>query len=63
MTDIETIEMARYHGELEDDLRHMVKKYCRIMAWEVPEVDEEKARKLILEGLHEALTKLEGTQS
>lgn len=63
MTDIETIEMARYYGELEDDLRHMVKKYCRIMAWEVPEVDEEKARKLILEGLHEALSKLEGTQS
>ena len=62
MTDIETIEMTRYYGELEDDLRHMVKKYCRIMAWEVPEVDEEKARKLILEGLHAALAKLEGTQ-
>ena len=59
MTDIEKIEMARYYGELEDDLRHMVKKYCRIMGWEVPELDEQEARKLIFEALRDALTKVE----
>ena len=63
MTESEKIEMARYYGELEGDLRHMVKKYCRIMAWDVPDLDEEEARKLILEGLHEALSKVEGEQS
>jgi hypothetical protein len=60
MTELEKIEMTRYYSELEDDLRHMVAKYCRIMGWEVPELDEEKARALIFESLHEALTTVEG---
>ena len=59
MTDIEKIEMARYYGELEDDLRHMVKKYCRIMGWDVPDLDEQEARKIILEAMHDALAKVE----
>ena len=59
MTDIENIEMARYYGELEDDLRHMLKKYCRIMGWEVPELDEPTARQLILEAMREALARVE----
>ena len=60
MTTIEKIEMARYYGELEDDLRHLVKKYCRIMGWEVPELDEQEARELILQAIHHALAKVEG---
>jgi hypothetical protein len=60
MTDIEKIEMTRYYSEPEDDLRHMVTKYCPIMGWEVPELDEEKARALIIKSLHQALAKVEG---
>jgi hypothetical protein len=60
MTDIEQIEMARYYRELEDDMRHMVKKYGRIMGWEVPELDEDQARKLILQAMHKALAEVEG---
>jgi hypothetical protein len=59
MTDIEKIEMARYRGELDDDLRHMVSKYCRIMGWEVPELDEARARELLFSAIHDALAKLE----
>ena len=59
MADIEEIEMARYGDELEDDLRHITKKYCRIMGWEVPELDEKAARKLILEAMNQALKKIE----
>ena len=59
MPNIEEIEMARYYGELEDDLHHLVRKYCRIMGWEVPELDEREARKLILEAIHQALAKVE----
>jgi hypothetical protein len=59
MKTIEQLEMARYSAELEDDLRHMVKKYCRIMGWEVPELDEKEARKLIFESMHHALEKVE----
>ena len=59
MTDIENIEMARYYGELEDDLRHMLKKYCRIMGWEGTEMDEQEGRKMILKAMHHALAKVE----
>jgi hypothetical protein len=62
MTDIEKLEMARYRAELEDDLRHLVKKYCRIMSWEVPELDEVRAEQLLFSAIHDALGKLERKQ-
>ena len=61
MTDIEKLEMARYYEWLEDDVRHIVKKYSRIMGWEVPELDEEKGMKLIFEAMHHALARVEGS--
>jgi len=59
MTDVEKIEIARYHREIVHDLRHMLKKYHRIMEWEVPEVDEQETRKLVLRAMHEALAEVE----
>jgi hypothetical protein len=59
MASIEQIEMARYQKELEDDVSHLVGKYCRIMGWEVPELDEQAARALIFKSLRAALDKAE----
>ena len=59
MASIEKIELARYRTELDDDVRHLVKKYCRIMGWEVPELDEAAARTLIIQALRESLAKVE----
>jgi hypothetical protein len=59
MTDVEKIELARYHREIVEDLRHMLKKYGRIMEWDVPDVDEKEARGLILRALREALAEVE----
>lgn len=56
----ESIQMERYASELEDDVRHIVKKYSRIMGWGIPELDEVAARRLILESMHKALAKIEG---
>jgi hypothetical protein len=39
--------------------RHMRKKYCRIMEWDVPEVEEKAARALIVMALREALAAVE----
>ncbi len=61
MSELEKIEMARYYGELEDDVRHLVDKYCRIMGWEVPDLDEREARRLIFEALTRALEKAKQT--
>jgi hypothetical protein len=59
MTSPETVQMERYNSELEDDMRHIVKKYSRIMGWGIPELDEGAARRLILEAMRHALAKLE----
>ena len=59
MQGTEEIQMERYYGELEDDLRHILKKYGRIMGWGVPELDEAAARQLILSAMHQALAKLD----
>jgi hypothetical protein len=59
MSSIEQIEMARYRAELEDDMRHLLKKYYRIMGWEVPELDEKAARALIFQAMRDAVDKAE----
>jgi hypothetical protein len=59
MASIEQVEMARYRAELEDDVRHLVKKYCRIMGWDVPDLDETAARGLIFQAMRAALDKAE----
>ena len=59
MTEVEKIQMERYYAELEDDVRHILKKYSRIMGWSVPDLDEQAGRKLILEALRKALAKVE----
>jgi hypothetical protein len=59
MTDIEKIELARYHREILEDLRHLVKKYGRIMEWDVAEVNEKEARTLIFQAMRDALAKVE----
>jgi hypothetical protein len=59
MTDIEKIELGRYHREILEDLRHLVKKYGRIMEWDVAEVDEKEARALIFQAMRDALAKVE----
>jgi len=59
MKTIEQVEMDRYRAELDDDMRHLAKKYCRIMGWDIPELDETAARGLIFQAMREALAKAE----
>jgi hypothetical protein len=59
MADLEQVEIQRYRRELSHDVHHLVKKYCRIMSWEVPELDEAAAGKLIFKALREALNEVE----
>ena len=56
----ERIELARYHGEIVTDLRHLLNKYLRIMEWDVPDVDDEKkARGLVVQALKAGLAEVE----
>ena len=40
MPGLERIEVMRYRDEIVHDIDHLVKKYCRIIGWEVPEADD-----------------------
>jgi hypothetical protein len=62
MSSVQQIEMARYQREVVEDMRHMLAKYCRIMAWDVPDADEGAARGLVLQAMKDALTQVEGEQ-
>lgn len=59
MADMEKIELARHHKNIVSDVEHLLNKYSRIMEWDVPEVDEERARSLILEALRDAVAEVE----
>jgi len=59
----EKIELARYHRELVEDVQHVLKKYLRIMEWDVPDVDDEgKARGLVIQAIKSALAEVEANQ-
>jgi hypothetical protein len=62
MATLEQVEINKYHQELAHDVRHLLQKYQRIMGWEVPELDDAKARALILQALKEALAAVEREQ-
>jgi hypothetical protein len=59
MATIEEVEMGRYAKELEDDVRHIVDKYCRIMGWDIPDLDETLARRLIFKALRASVARVE----
>jgi hypothetical protein len=58
MAAIEQAEVERYKDRLEADLRHLLDRYLRILEWDVPEADEELARKLILDEMERALARM-----
>jgi hypothetical protein len=64
MASIEQIELQQYRGAIVSDVRKLVEKYRAIFDWNVPEIDQALADKLILaevrKGLDEIETKLVG---
>ena len=60
MSDIEKIELARYHKEIVADIHHMLGKYQRIMEWDIPDVEEQEVRALVARTIKEALAEVLG---
>jgi len=56
---IEDIEMSKRRKSLDKDVDKLVDKYIKIMDWDVPDVDEPKARRLILDEIKLAISRLE----
>ena len=59
MKAMEQIELDTYRKELTTDVRDLVEKYRKIFDWDIPEVDQQAANKLILAAVRKALDDIE----
>ena len=55
MANIEQLELDAHRAQLVSDVKHLVEKYRAIFDWDVPEVDQDGADKLILAAIRRAL--------
>jgi len=53
------MELEAHREQLEADVRRLVDKYLAIAEWDVPEIDEPLASRLIITAIRQALDRLE----
>ncbi len=59
MAGIEEIEMQKRRQQLDKEVEHLVDKFLKIMEWEVPDIDEPKARRLVIDEIKQAIGRIE----
>ena len=59
MSDIQNIEIERYHDQITEDVRQLVERYREIMAWDVPDNGTVEADRLIFQAIHAAVVEIE----
>ena len=59
MAEIEQVELERRRGAIIADVSHLVEKYRAIFDWDVPDIDQNAADKLILAEIRNALDDIE----
>ena len=59
MAAIEQIEMDRRHAAIVTDMSTLVEKYRAIFDWDVPDIDQSLANKLILDVMRKSLDEIE----
>jgi len=55
MKNMEQLEMDAHRKDIEADMLGLLEKYRAIFRWDIPEIDEQGADKLILAAMHKAL--------
>ncbi len=55
----ETLEMNKRRHELDRDTERLVDKYLKIFEWEIPESNEHRLHRMIIDELRLALDRLE----
>ena len=56
---LERRELATHREQLEADVRRLVEKYLAMAEWDVPEIDEPLATRLIITAIRQALDRIE----
>ena len=52
-------ELAQLHDTIVEDVKSLVDKYMSIVGWDVPENDEEEAKKKIINIIKETIDSIE----
>jgi hypothetical protein len=58
MKKMEQLELDSYRSEIAENMSSLVEKYRRIFGWDIPEIDQYAADKLILTAMHKALDEI-----
>ena len=59
MAKIEDPELAAHRGQITADVRTSIEKYRAIFDWDVPDIDQAAADRLILAEVRKALNEIE----
>jgi hypothetical protein len=59
VAEIEQVELERQRNQLDADVRKLVEKYRAIFDWDVPDIDQNAADRLILAEIRKALENIE----
>lgn len=59
MPSIEKRELEAHRAQLEADVTELVDKYLTIAEWDVPDIDEPLAHRLIIAAIRQALDRVE----
>ncbi|MDD2719963.1 MAG: hypothetical protein PHH47_01475 [Gallionella sp.] len=60
MKNMEQLELDAHRDELVADLSELFEKYRTIFGWDIPEINQPAADKLILAAMHKALDEIAG---
>lgn len=61
MPKLEDVELARHRDQIVADVRKLVDKYRAIFDWDVPDIDQVAADRLILAEIAKALGEIDKT--
>jgi len=59
MSQMQEMEINRYHQRIVKDIRNLIEHYREIMAWDVPENDPVEADRLIFNAVRSAIDECE----
>jgi hypothetical protein len=59
MATLEALELEKERRGIDGDVAALVKKYLKIMGWDVPEVDMARAKRLVIGEIQRALSQIE----
>ncbi len=56
---LERLELEAHREQIDADVRRLVEKYLAIAEWDVPEIDEPLATRIIVTAIRQALDRAE----